>query len=180
MIKRLFITLHIFTIFLMPAGSGINLNVSAFNDPVQEDYGLKVGEIAPNFTLQSLTGETITLKDFVGKKIVLNFWASWCLPCREEMPAMQNVYEQYQSENVEIIAVNLTAVREKISTVKAFTKELGITFPILLDEKGDVLTLYEILPIPTTYFIDTNGVIQAKHFGPMSEDYLIEQINKLP
>lgn len=99
----------------MPAGSGINLNVSAFNDPVQEDYGLKVGEIAPNFTLQSLTGETITLKDFVGKKIVLNFWASWCLPCREEMPAMQNVYEQYQSENVEIIAVNLTAVRENIN-----------------------------------------------------------------
>ncbi|MED3642807.1 TlpA disulfide reductase family protein [Caldifermentibacillus hisashii] len=141
--------------------------------------GLKVGTKAPNFTLQTLSGETISLSELAGKKVILNFWATWCPPCREEMPAMERVYEQYSDSNVEIIAVNSTVGKETKEKAEEFVKELGLTFPIPLDIEGEVIKLYQIYGLPTSYFIDTNGIIHSIYFGPMHEAYMKEELTKM-
>src|SRR5690606_11753858 len=97
----------------------------------------------------------------------INFWATWCPPCRAEMPDMEKFYKD---KEIEILAVNLTDSEAKIKDVENFTKELEITFPILMDANKDVATLYEIKPIPTTFMVDSNGVITYKTFGAMNYD----------
>lgn len=144
-----------------------------------EDYGLEIGQKAPDFTLETLTGEKLTLQDFKGKKILLNFWASWCGPCKQEMPAMQKVYEQMKEEQIEIIAVNLTFGEENSNDAKSFADEYKLTFPIPLDINGEVQEKYQIYPIPTSYFIDEAGIIRSKYIGPMDENYMIHEFNNL-
>lgn len=144
-----------------------------------EEYGLEIGQKAPDFTLETLDGTMVSLQDVKGKKVLLNFWASWCIPCKEEMPHMQKVYEQYNDQNVEILAINLTFGKETPEDAKAFAEELGLTFPILLDRGGKIGDLYKIIPIPTSYFIDEDGYIRWKYMGPMDEEYIIDQLNRL-
>jgi len=138
--------------------------------------GLAIGNVAPDFELNTIEGKSIRLSELRGKKVIVNFWATWCPPCREEMPAMQKFYEQY-NEHVEVLAVNLTSQdsREKI---KPFAEEYGITFPIVLDVKGKVLKMYEIEPIPTTYIIDSKGIIREKIIGPMTFNQMVELTEK--
>ncbi|WAA11050.1 redoxin domain-containing protein [Fervidibacillus albus] len=141
--------------------------------------GLEIGEKAPEFVLETLNGETLALKDLRGKTVLLNFWASWCPPCREEMPDMQKVYEQFKDENIEIVAVNLTYGRETVEKAKNFQQELNLTFPIPLDKKAEVTKLYQIIPIPASYFIDRDGIIRDTKIGPMTEDEIIEKLEKI-
>ncbi|MCU9613605.1 TlpA family protein disulfide reductase [Caldibacillus lycopersici] len=144
------------------------------------DYGLQIGQAAPDFTLETLDGTTLSLKDLRGKKVLLNFWASWCGPCKEEMPHMQKVYEQIKDEDtIEIVAINLTIGKESAEDAAKFVREMGLSFPIPLDIGGKVQEAYEIYPIPTSYFIDANGVIQSKYLGPMNEEYIMNELNKL-
>nr|WP_280518567.1 redoxin domain-containing protein [Lederbergia wuyishanensis] len=145
--------------------------------------GLTEGDIPPDFELMTLDGEKIRLSDFNGKKVILNFWATWCPPCRAEMPHMENFYKKNAKElNVEIIAVNLTA-NEKGGNgpekVKKFIEEYGLTFHVPLDEDGDVAEKYRIIPIPTSYLIATNGVIQKKILGPMDEEMMEKLVKDL-
>lgn len=147
-------------------------------DEIQE-YGLEIGQKAPEFTLETLDGTKVSLQDLKGKKVLLNFWASWCKPCKDEMPHMQKVYEKYNHQNVEILAINLTIGKEKPEDAKAFAEELGLTFPILLDKEGKIGDLYKIIPLPTSYFIDEDGFIRWKYMGQMEENYIIEQLNRL-
>lgn len=144
-----------------------------------QDYGLQVGQKAPDFTLETLSGTTLTLTDLSGKKVLLNFWASWCGPCKDEMPHMQKVYEQYKDKGVEIVAINLTIGKESSEDAQQFVDEYGLTFPVPLDIGGKVQEAYEIFPIPTSYFIDADGIIQSKYLGPMTEEYIINELNKL-
>nr|WP_263326689.1 redoxin domain-containing protein [Neobacillus sp. Marseille-Q6967] len=125
--------------------------------------GLKVGAKAPDFELKTLAGDTVKLSDLKGKKVMLNFWATWCPPCKAEMPAMEQLHKELGDEVV-ILAVNIDPHLD----VKAFVDENGITFPIPLDEKDEVNELYQILSIPTTYFIDSNGNIGNKYIGAMN------------
>lgn len=142
--------------------------------------GIGKGDSAPNFTLTTLDGEEVTLADYKGKKVVLNFWATWCPPCKAEMPHMQNYYEDMaEKENVEILAVNLTKSDNGISKVEAFQKDYALSFPIPLDEEGEVGETYQAITIPTTYMIDTNGIIQNKIVGPMDEQMLAELVSNL-
>ncbi|MEE3807496.1 redoxin domain-containing protein [Lysinibacillus fusiformis] len=148
--------------------------------------GLKKGDIPPDFTLTSLDGEDITLSDLRGKKVVLNFWATWCPPCKAEMPHMQSFYDEYAKEkNVEIIAVNLTSAERdvtadaKVDTVMTFRDSFELTFPILLDPDNDAGLDYQIITIPTTYFIDSNGYIQRAIRGPMDVDMLNDYVDAL-
>lgn len=124
--------------------------------------GIEVGNKAPDFELKTLTGDTVKLSDYKGKKVMLNFWATWCPPCKAEMPEMQKYYES-NKEKVEILAVNMDTNND----VAGFVKNGGYTFPILLDEKNDVNKDYGIVSIPTTFFIDEQGVITHKINGQM-------------
>src|SRR3954466_16376863 len=113
--------------------------------------GLAIGAKAPDFELKTLTGETVKLSNLKGKKVMLNFWATWCPPCKAEMPAMENFYKNKADDyNLEIIAVNLTAderVINKREKIKEFIDEYGLTFPVPLDVDGAIGNKYKIIAI---------------------------------
>lgn len=133
---------------------------------------LREGAEAPDFELTTLDGKTVKLSDYRGKKVILNFWATWCPPCKAEMPHMQNFYEENKDQNVEILAVNLTNMDKGRDAIDAFVKEYGLTFPIPLDEEGDAGTTYQAFTIPTSYILDEKGVITKKIVGPMDENMM--------
>lgn len=147
------------------------------NDEKDSIGGLKIGAKAPDFTLETLDGKEVNLSDYKGKKVLLNFWATWCPPCKEEMPDMEK-YSKQMGKDVAILAVNIDPEND----VKAFIKENGITFPILLDSqsaKNPVNEKYKVLAIPTTYFIDSNGVIRNKVVKAMQYNDMEQSINSM-
>jgi thiol-disulfide isomerase/thioredoxin len=130
------------------------------------------GNLAPDFTLSTLEGEPVKLSDFKGKKVILNFWATWCPPCKAEMPHMQNFYEQQKDNGIEIVAVNLTNLDNGKDAVENFAKDNQLTFSIPLDENGTIGMQYQAFTIPTSYIIDSTGVITKKIVGPMDENMM--------
>ncbi len=142
--------------------------------PLQE---ARVGFLAPDFTLDGLDGQPISLRDLRGQAIVLNFWATWCPPCREEMPALERVYQARRQDGVVVLGVNQMEAKAQ---VQRFLDERGITFPIALDTDGEVGRAYRVRALPTTYFIDRHGVIRDMVIGgPMSEALLRSKIAAL-
>lgn len=138
-----------------------------------------IGEVAPDFTLQTLDGKSVTLSELKGKKVVLNFWATWCPPCKEEMPHFQTYYEQYKEEdNVEIIAVNIT-YKDYIDKVGNFVETNSLTFPILLMEEDDISKAYKIFNIPSTFMINTKGEIEKQIVGPLDGEKLRDYVTNL-
>ncbi len=134
---------------------------------------------APEFSLPTIQGEQVALKELRGHPVIINLWASWCTPCRAEMPALQNVYETYQDQGLEILAINATHQDDQGEAVK-FAEELGLTFPILLDLSAEVSQLYRLQSLPTTYFVDNQGKIhEVVVGGPMSEALLRSRVEKL-
>ncbi|MDC3424346.1 TlpA family protein disulfide reductase [Aquibacillus sp. 3ASR75-11] len=138
--------------------------------------GLNVGNIAPDFQLQTLEGETEKLSDYRGERVMVNFWATWCPPCRAEMPDMVKFH---QDKDVVILAVNLTQTEPGMQEVKEFVKEFELAFPVLLDKEIEVATKYEIRPIPTSYMIDSNGIIQYKALGALNYEMMVEEFEKM-
>ncbi|MEK4254808.1 redoxin domain-containing protein [Ureibacillus sp. FSL K6-2830] len=134
---------------------------------------------APEFTLTDLSGADVKLSDFKGKIVILNFWATWCPPCREEMPAMQKFYEQNKENGIEIVAVNLTNIDNGVQAVESFVQDYGLTFPILLDKDGVVGNTYGILTLPTSYILDPKGGVIQKIIGPMNEQMMTEIVNSI-
>ena len=123
------------------------------------------GYLAPPFTLVSLEGDEVSLEDFLGQPVLINFWATWCPPCREEMPDIQDAYEEYADEGFVVLGVD---VGETASEAEGAQREMGLTFPILLDSDEEVSDIYRVRAFPTSFFVDVNGVIQAKYEGSMS------------
>ena len=144
------------------------------NAQPDEDTGITVGKYAPDFELESLDGTMVQLNDFRGKKVVLNFWASWCPPCREEMPEFQKIHEQ--NKDIVIVGVNL---QEKSDAINAFTSKFGITFPILLDPNAQVKEMYNVFTQPVTYFIDETGKITDKKFGALTIEEIYQKTGSL-
>lgn len=136
--------------------------------------GPAVGSKAPDFELKTLTGETVKLSDLKGKKVMLNFWATWCPPCKAEMPDMEKFHQEV-GDKVVILAVNIDPQLD----VQAFVDEYKITFPIPLDTEDAVNGMYDVISIPTTYFIDSKGIIQHKFVGSMKLDDMKENVDKL-
>ncbi|HEX9617521.1 MAG TPA: TlpA disulfide reductase family protein [Anaerolineales bacterium] len=137
------------------------------------------GFLAPDFRLQTLEGETAGLADLAGRPVLINLWASWCPPCRAEMPAMQRVYEDFKGQGFEILAVNATD-QDNLPSARAFVDSLGLTFPILLDPSGEVSAAYELRALPTSFFVDRQGVIREVVVGgPMSEALLRIRVQQL-
>lgn len=139
----------------------------------------KEGFSAPAFSLDILNAEISTAKvsltDFRGQVVMINFWATWCSPCREEMPAIQSVYEEYREQGFEVLAVN-TTFQDNEFDVKDFVAEYNLSFPILLDRSGDVSQQYQLRGLPSTYFIDRQGVIQTVIVGGPMKDTTIRSI----
>ncbi|WP_093052774.1 redoxin domain-containing protein [Salipaludibacillus aurantiacus] len=143
----------------------------------EEDIGLNEGDYAPDFTLETLAGEEVSLWDFRGQKVMVNFWATWCPPCRAEMPDMQEMYEEY--DDIKILAVNLTETEPGVDQVEEFTEDFGLTFPILLDHEVEVAGIYDIQPIPTSYMIDSEGKVQSIAFGALNKDMMVQRFDNM-
>lgn len=117
----------------------------------------------PDFSLMTPEGKKLSLKDFRGKVVLLNFWASWCVPCREEMPAMEKLYQEYKDKNFVVLAVN---VKDRRPEALNFVKELKLTYPVAFDPEGQVAALYGAWGLPTTYLIGPKGEGLARGWGP--------------
>lgn len=124
-----------------------------------------VGTAAPAFTLPGLDGRNVNLADYKGKVVFLNIWATWCPPCREEMPSIEKLYQELKGEEFEILAASVDL--SGAEAVAPFMKRYGLTFPALLDTKGEVQHLYGTTGIPETFIINRDGVIEKIVVGPL-------------
>jgi len=122
------------------------------------------GFAAPDFDLERLNGERLRLSDLRGQVVVVNLWATWCPPCRAEMPALQQLYEAHRDEGLVVVAVNAT-VQDSATAAGAFVAERGLTFPVLLDPQGEASRAYALQAMPSTFVVDRQGVIREVLIG---------------
>ncbi|MDQ0197922.1 peroxiredoxin family protein [Neobacillus ginsengisoli] len=144
-----------------------------------EKLGIQKGNMAPDFKLTTINGDDAKLSNYKGKKVILNFWATWCPPCKAEMPNIEEYYKENKDKNVIVLAVNLTTAEKNKDNIQQFIKDHGLTFPVLLDEKGNAGNLYQAFTIPTSYFIDIKGIVQQKIVGPMSKETIETLVSKI-
>jgi len=133
------------------------------------------GKLAPDFTLSDLEGNPVSLSDFRGKTVLINFWATWCPPCRSEMPAIKSVYQEYKDKGVEVIGVDL---KESENAVREFIEEGGYNWTFVLDGDGSVSRDYRITGIPESFFVTREGIIREMHIGPMSAETIEEKLKR--
>jgi len=132
----------------------------------------QVGMPAPDFQFQNPDGQHTSLSDLQGKPVLINFWATWCGPCRFEMPYLQQVYEEWSDKGLVVLAIN---IGESSAQVEAFMQSHDLSLPVLLDAKQAVAQKYNIWSIPTTFFIDKDGIIQEKIVGAFPSKIAIEE-----
>lgn len=147
-----------------------------FESDDQPPVGPAIGNTAPGFSLSTLNNNTISLEDFRGGYVLLNFFATWCGPCREEMPAIEAAYERYRSQGFTVLAVTSA---DPASDVEQYVDELGLTFPMLLDPEEQASRAYQITAYPTSFFIGPDGIIQDVVIGQMENDEIVEKISRL-
>ena len=131
-----------------------------------------VGGPAPIFELENMDGKVVKSSDLKGKTLVLNFWATWCVPCIKEMPALNKAYPLLKNKDVEIVAINFSESKEK---VEKFISDYHLKFPVLLDSYGDISQDYRVGGLPVTYFITPDGIVAGKIFGGGLTQELIEE-----
>jgi len=131
---------------------------------------------APDFTLSNLDGTKVTLSDLKGQAVLINVWATWCPPCRVEMPSIQAAYAQYHDQGFTVVAVNL---QEDPGAVATFIREQQLTFPALLDPDGQVSRTYQAVSLPSSFFVDRRGVIRAVYHGPMPRSIIAGTVEQL-
>ncbi len=131
---------------------------------------------APDFSLASLAGDEISLSDYKGQVILVNLWATWCPPCKAEMPTLNAFYEAHRDDGFVVLAVNS---QEGAATVKDFIQTNGFTFPVLLDANGEVMGRYHVRALPTSFIIDRNGLIQHIQSGEISAQQLTRIVEPL-
>ena len=133
---------------------------------------------APNFTLESFSGETMSLGEFRGDVVMINFWATWCGPCREEMPILDELYTRYQRAGFQLLGVNID---DEPQRAKDMIAELGVSFPVLFDSSKEVSELYDVQAMPVSVMVDRDGNVRYVHHGykPGYEDKYLDQIREL-
>jgi peroxiredoxin len=156
------------------------VELPAAKNPTGQSPKAEVGRAGPDFLLERPGGGTLRLSDLQGRPVLLNFWASWCFPCRAEIPELVAAYERYKARGLVIVGVNL---QEADDIVLDFADEFGMTFPIVIDRDGELGDSWRlggpIRGIPTTYFIDATGVIRDQYYGPLTKDALAERLAKI-
>ena len=149
--------------------------------PLEPELGgaVQVGQEAPNFTLVDLDGNEHTLAELRGKPVIVNFWATWCAPCRIEMPEFEEAFADYASDDLVILALNREETPETVE--EFFVDELGLSFTPLLDSMADVADSYGVFNMPTTYFVNPDGMVSAVHRGPLArvqlDGYMEQTLN---
>jgi len=126
----------------------------------------RIGQPAPDFTLRDLDGKVVRLSDFRGQTVVLNFWATWCAPCRREFPLLVDLYERNRDNGLVVLGVDL---QEAVPSVRKFASEFGAKYPILIDGDGSVASQYRVAGLPVTWFIDRDGVARVQIIGLLSK-----------
>jgi peroxiredoxin len=167
--KRSILRITVLGIIFLAIGSAFYTAYSSDGSPVQ------LGKEAPDFTLTNLDGETVRLSSLKGQGVFINFWGTWCEPCKREMPYMEAQYQKMKDEGIEILAINIA---ESHLVASSFSERLGLTFPILLDKDRTVMNRYGVTFLPSSFFIDSNGKVVANHVGELSEG-MIEDYLKL-
>lgn len=137
---------------------------------------LKVGAEAPDFEVVDLNGETFRLSDYKGKGIVLNFWGTWCEPCKREFPAMERQYKHFDSLGVKLIAIN---IEQSDLEVKRYVKNMGMTFPVAIDKTRSIINAYSVKPLPTTILINQDGIVEKVITGEMTEAQIIAHFESI-
>ncbi|PWK14431.1 thiol-disulfide oxidoreductase ResA [Tumebacillus permanentifrigoris] len=157
--------------------AAIGMMFAVVQSTKKEPTVLEIGQAAPDFQLQTLDGKPVKLSDYKGKVVLLNFWASWCEPCRQEMPDIEKAYQAYKDQGVVVLGSNL---RENNVSVKGFVDNMGLTFPIVMDKDGNLATqTYKVKPIPTSFFIDKAGILRQKAEMPMSYSFIEQNVKAL-
>lgn len=156
-------------------GIGVAISLGFGNPPSNETPKIALGSSAPEIKLKTYLGDEVKLSDFKGSPVLVNFWATWCQPCRLEMPTIQARFEQNDTD-INVLAVNFD---EPAELARSFTEDLNLTFPILLDPGGRIQSLYQIRGYPTTLFIDSEGIIRVIHIGFMTENQLDDYLKQV-
>jgi cytochrome c biogenesis protein CcmG, thiol:disulfide interchange protein DsbE len=152
--------------------------------PASETTGGKIPAsqtdfLAPGFTTKTIDGKTISLSNLRGKVVLVNIWASWCPPCKAEMPAIEHVYQAYKDKGFVVLAVDST-IQDTVANAQAFVNENRLSFPILMDETGEITRLYHVQSLPTSFFIGPDGIIREVIVGgPMAQALLSSRVEKL-
>ncbi|RNB89035.1 thiol-disulfide oxidoreductase ResA [Brevibacillus nitrificans] len=154
----------------------VALVFALYSSFVKDPNAVKVGKAAPNFSLQQLNGPDMALSDLEGKGVVLNFWGTWCEPCKKELPALQQQYDQFKDKGLVVVGVN---IGESTVAVEPFVKQFGVNFPILLDSQSQITKLYRIGPIPTTFFISPDGDVEEIFIGQLNEAMIAQKVSKI-
>ena len=136
----------------------------------------QIGDPAPDFALAEVDGNIVSLLDLHGRPVIINFWATWCAPCRLEMPELQAAYQSYQDDKLAILAINREETAEEVA---AYFQELQLTFTPLLDEEAVIANLYQVFNMPTTYFVNPDGLVTAVHHGPLSQKLLDNYLSQI-
>lgn len=144
----------------------------------QQATDARLGFIAPDVALSDMTGQAVSLASYRGQAVLLNLWASWCDPCRDEMPAIERVYQRYRAEGFSVLAVNITYDDDE-GDARAFVKQQGLSFPVLLDRDGRVSKAYRLVTLPTSYFIGRDGAIRDIAVGGLTEAMLEVRVKRL-
>lgn len=143
------------------------------------ETGIKKGQLAPDFELKDLEGNTVKLSDYRGSIVLLNFWATWCPPCKVEMPHMEKFYQDNKDKGVVVLAVNLATIEKNDADVYAFAEEYGLGMSIPLDSEGLLKQQYRVTAYPTTYFIDKEGIIKQKYPGAINYEIMEKTVQQM-
>jgi thiol-disulfide isomerase/thioredoxin len=148
---------------------------TTYEPPKPASEQVRIGSLAPDFTLNTLDNRAVKLSQFRGKPVLINFWATWCPPCEAELPMLQQTYQANQDKLV-ILGVNM---REDADTVAGRVDKAGLKYPVVLDGNGDVTNRYQVRVFPTSLFIDKNGIVQRIILGPLTEDTIRSALERV-
>jgi peroxiredoxin len=137
------------------------------------------GNPAPDFTLETLDGDSIGLSNYAGHPMLINFWASWCKPCRAEMPLIIAAYRAHRQDSLAVLAIDLADSERSTKDIRKFQAEFQMPFPVLLDEKGKVRRRYALRGVPTSVFVGSDGVVRVVNPGPMDDAGLEQHLRAI-